>query len=475
MHHPTLFAYLVMGAFPVIGLLFDAFLPRHRAILCTLLVGFLFFPSIDLDLGIFHWDRISAPVLVVLMGVIFRDWDLLLNFRPRWFDLPMLIWCSTPFFSAFLNGYGAYEGMVLVSYKLISWGGPYFIGRLHFWNSSHLIDLAFYLFVGGVVYIPLCIFEIRFSPQLHAFLYGFHQHQFAQTVRGHYYRPTVFLQHGLMVAMWMGMTAYLGWALSVARVCNKFLGMPLGIWASFLALVLVAMQSLGALFLALAVWSLTLYCRRTRMKSLIIIFALIPIAWSVSRATGVLSSAAINQAASIVSADRAGSLAFRLNAENGLIARAWGNPVFGWSTRGFALVQNEMGQDRFAVSDGLWVISFSAYGLVGLISLLLMHLIPVLIVLKYAPPRRWSSEPITLIAGALSLVVATTAIDNLLNAMINPLFLLVMGALPTILRSSDWLDQPIESGNIPSDVSKTSTLTFGRILGFHGSGEKERG
>ena len=55
------------------------------------------------------------------------------------------------------------------------------------------------IFIGGLLYVPLCLFEIRMSPQLHKLVYGFHQHIFAQTFRFEGWRPTVFLQHGLAV------------------------------------------------------------------------------------------------------------------------------------------------------------------------------------------------------------------------------------------------------------------------------------
>ena len=55
------------------------------------------------------------------------------------------------------------------------------------------------------------MFEARLSPQLHSRLYGFTQHDFLQTVRGDYtYRPMVFMQHGLAVAMFLGMATVVG-------------------------------------------------------------------------------------------------------------------------------------------------------------------------------------------------------------------------------------------------------------------------
>ena len=45
------------------------------------------------------------------------------------------------------------------------------------------------------------LFEVRFSPQLNIWIYGFFQHDFQQMIRGGSFRPIVFLPHGLWVAL----------------------------------------------------------------------------------------------------------------------------------------------------------------------------------------------------------------------------------------------------------------------------------
>ena len=57
---------------------------------------------------------------------------------------------------------------------------------------------------------------------------------------------------------------------------------------------------------------------------------------------------------SIVGEDRAGSLEFRLDNEDMLIARAMQRPLFGWGGWGRARVHDEDGKD-ISVTDGLWI------------------------------------------------------------------------------------------------------------------------
>ena len=42
-------------------------------------------------------------------------------------------------------------------------------------TADTLRDLCLSIIIGGVIYLPLCLYEIRMSPQLHSIFYGFLQ------------------------------------------------------------------------------------------------------------------------------------------------------------------------------------------------------------------------------------------------------------------------------------------------------------
>ena len=74
---------------------------------------------------------------------------------------------------------------------------------------------------AALIYAPLCLLELRLSPQLHRWVYGYHQHDFVQTMRDGGYRPMVFMEHGLMVSFWMAaaaLTAFWLWHERTFRV-----------------------------------------------------------------------------------------------------------------------------------------------------------------------------------------------------------------------------------------------------------------
>ena len=61
------------------------------------------------------------------------------------------------------------------------WGVPYLIGRFYFNDAAGTRDLALGLLLGGILYLPFCLFEIRMSPVLHTTLYGLHPASIYQT------------------------------------------------------------------------------------------------------------------------------------------------------------------------------------------------------------------------------------------------------------------------------------------------------
>lgn len=465
--NPTFLAYASLAGFPILGLLFDAFLPRHRAVVATLLVGFLFLPALQIDLaGAIYWNRYTAPIFVIFLGVLFRDGRLIAQLRLRWFDWPMIIWCLVPFGSAVANGFGAYEGLSLVFYQTIRWGGPYLLGRIHFQTREQLLDLVRMLFLGGLLYLPFCLVEIRISPVFHNWFYGFHQQAFSQSLRGSFYRPTVFLANGLVVAMWMATTAFLGWSLLKARLGVRYLGLPAGLWVGAMVVVFLGMQSLGAVVLAFFLWVAVSFCRATHWKWPLVGLALIPFLWAGARTMGALPAATITEATSLVSAERAHSLNFRLQSEDRLTEHTLDHPLLGWSTRGFNKVQDDFGEvARPTIADGQWLIAFAAYGIVGVLAMLFLHLVPTLVALRYAPPWRWASEPMTFVAGALGMVIAMISLDNIFNAMASPLFMVAAAALPTVLTGSDWdpVDPEVEAS--PAAQLESGHLPFGRPFG----------
>ena len=212
----------LLAAIPA-GVLLFLVLPNRYAVLVNYLLAWLFLPQVEFDLPGFlpTIDRHNAPALASLLGLAFVSPERLLVGRPRWPDAFMALWCLAPLFSSISNGLGVYDGVSGVLTHTLSWGLTYYIARQVLADWEGLTALAHTIVIGGLIYLPLCALEARLSPQLHRWVYGFHAHDFLQTVRLGGWRPTVFLQHGLAVGLWMACATLLAFQLAVRRAHHR--------------------------------------------------------------------------------------------------------------------------------------------------------------------------------------------------------------------------------------------------------------
>jgi hypothetical protein len=214
----------MFGWIPLAISLFAVMKVRY-AIIAAYLIGWLFLPQAQYPIaGLPDYTRMTAVNAAVLLGVLLKDPQGLFAVRPRIWDLPMLVYCLSPLPTALRNNLGAYDGFSGILEALLTWGIPYWIGRAYFgdWRSIRLLAVA--VVVGGLVYMPLCLWEMRMSPQLHHTLYGFYPTRFERAVRLGGYRPMMFLRHGIAVGLWMCTTALAAFWLwrsgSVRRIMN---------------------------------------------------------------------------------------------------------------------------------------------------------------------------------------------------------------------------------------------------------------
>ena len=176
--------------------------PPQRAVVVAFIFAWLFLPNLSWRFtGIPDYSKVSATVFGVLMCVFLFDLPRLTMLRPRWFDLPMIINCLCPFAASISVGDGAYDGLSAILAQSIWWGFPYLIGRIYFSDLAGLRQLAVGIAMGGLIYMPLCLFELRMSPILETWVYGIYQLGAGFRYGG--FRPKVFLATGLELGMWM--------------------------------------------------------------------------------------------------------------------------------------------------------------------------------------------------------------------------------------------------------------------------------
>ena len=78
-----------------------AMLPTRQAAAIGVIGAWLLLPPYKLKIdGLPDYSKITAASLGLLAGTLIFNADRLVNFRPRWFDLPMLLWCFSGMFAS---------------------------------------------------------------------------------------------------------------------------------------------------------------------------------------------------------------------------------------------------------------------------------------------------------------------------------------------------------------------------------------
>lgn len=422
----------LFGIAPVALLLCGSLRPR-AGILATLLVGWLFLPEERLAVvGIPDYDKLVATNLAMLLGCLAFHPRTLFTYRPSWVDLPMALWCLAPSFSSLTNDLGAYDAVSVGVRQVLVWAIPYVIGRTYFNNAEALRDVAIAVVVGGLVYIPFCLAEVRLSPQLNSWVYGFHQNQFWRNVRFGGYRPVVFMQSGLMVGTWMATSTVVAfWCWVTGR--PRLLGVPWQVVIVALLATTILCKALYAILLLVVALGLLLIMRGGRTLAPLALLLLCVPTYMVARSTQTVQTETFSSiAAPLFGADRALSLQARLEQEDALLRHVSDRPLFGWGGwRRSWPVDPYTGEYELRGLDGLWTIVLGENGMYGLFTMFAMLLFPVVLVLARFKASDLNRDDYGATA-ALAVSLLLFCCDCLLNGMLNPFYLLVAGGLASL-------------------------------------------
>jgi len=449
---------MMFGIIFVAVKLFEKHPPRIAAA-AIFVLGWLFLPQAKYDIPILpDYAKTNAMGLAVLVGMLARDPKTIQMFRFSWIDVPMAAWCVAPFLSSVSNGLGAWDGGSAALATTVGWGLPYFIGRLYFRSFEALRELAIGMFLGGIIVAPLALIEMVISPQLHILFYGWYPHDFSQTKRGGGYRPSVFMAHGLELAMWNAAAAFMGWQLFLRKAIVKtvpLLKLPLLPAVAGVTAVLVLSRSSGALMLFLLAMGVYQASLMLRSKVPLLLLLLLPVVYMNLRATGAWDGTALVEAAGKLTGneERVGSLSFRLFNETLLVEKALQRPIFGWAGYNRSFVTDERG--RFiSVPDGMWILTFGKNGLWGLVALSgTVLLAPLLFILRL--PASGLRDPVTAPAAAFATFLGVFMADNLLNAMYNPIMMLAAGGLASLVLAGVKMPAGDTSQSHPSSLENT--------------------
>lgn len=373
-------AWSALLLWPILAIGFFALLPIPSALVATIVGGYLFLPErVGLDLPALPvLDKSTIPALAALLiaGVVAKRKaaSVQKGIVPRH---PAVVWLMVVLFlgvigTVFTNGdaflfrggrvpglsaWDLFAGSATMIMTLL----PFLLGRKYLaTEEAQLIALKTYVGLG-LAYSLLALFEVRMSPQLNVWIYGFFAHDFDQHIRGSGFRPLVFLNHGIWLAIFFAtvILAAAGLARSLDERTHKAYYLVFVLW---LLATLTVSRSLGALLIAVLFLGLLVQSQKTIRLGLLFVICVV-IFYPLLRSVGAVPVDLMVDLAARVNADRAASLGFRLLNEQLILNHGLERPLFGWGPWGRNLaVTLESG--RAVVPDGRWAITFGQGGYV---------------------------------------------------------------------------------------------------------------
>lgn len=455
---PPLFA---LFSWPVVAAVLFKTQSRTLAIILTIMGGYLFLPErIYFNLPIL--PTLDKRVIPVLSALAFAFWisgsgNVLKGFLPRSKIAAALIIVfvistlmtglansdAVQIGQRILPGLRPYDAFsaALVSAIIVL---PLLVGRKFLATQAAHRTLLLAIAGFGLVYALLALLEVRLSPQLNNWIYGFFPHGWVQHVRGGGFRPIVFLSHGLEVSLFLSMATLAALALSRAMPEYRFPFLGL---AGFLFLALFLSKSLGAYLICLLLAPIILFLPRWPQILAAFGIGLMIICYPIARGADLVPVDRALEFAESIDESRANSLRTRVVNEDILLARAQEKPLLGWGGWGRSRVFDDEGRD-ISITDGYWVISFGLGGWTRYISEFGLLMLPNLLLLF-----RFRRFGLSLETVALTILLSANLIDLIPNSNVSPLTWLVAGALWGRVEqtqiSASVAPEPAETGPTP--------------------------
>lgn len=447
---PNGLAYLMLALWPFVCLYLFRKLKLERALIWSILGGYLLLPPLaEFNLPLVPgMDKVTIPNVSVLLILIFamkQKVELWPESRMAQLLVVGLILCAIPttltngdpiifevlrdadpilFQVDALPGQTVRDiGSVLIGQVLML--VPFLLARQFLSSEEGLREILLALMVGALIYSIPSLIEIRLSPQMNTWIYGFFQHSFAQTMRGGGFRPIVFLPHSLWLALFV-CTALIATA-ALARVAEAPDRKRMFLFVGYLFVLLILCKSAASILYGIALTPLILFASPRLMIRVALVFAAVAVVYPMLRKFGVVPIWEMVEYAGTYSPDRAHSLGFRFYNEENLLARAAEKPWFGWGGWGRSLIRDLETGAIISIPDGRWIIVFGTFGWLGYVCEFGLLALP--LVLMWLFIRKNPKVVVSPFVAPLCLILGVTLIDMLLNATLTPMTWLCAGAV----------------------------------------------
>ena len=417
----------------VFSLVYRQFRDPRVYFLINLLGAWLFLPQSAVDLP-FLPDLTKYTVFSLSSLISMRLFGRKYKFRLRKCDWPVLVFCMIPIFTSLENGLGIWDGLSSTINAYLVWGIPYFLGRKYFRTIEDLKFILLGIVVAAAIYLPFIWFEIFMSPRLNQIVYGFNQADWVEHIRYGGWRPKVFMQHGLMVALFVSISVLAIFTLRAENKKTRILGIRSSVLEKILIITIIACKSGNGVVIMVMTILARIMTKAGMARVLLLTLVLIIAGYLTVRVSGCWDGLELITNVQSISGDaqRAGSLGARIKQENLFLHRAEEKWLFGWGGWGRAFPVNEYGVRLTRGVDSLWIIVYSENGIIALVSLFWVFLAAPCVVATRAGKMVLNNKEKSFIYMA-SFIPIFFMIDSLANAMVSPLYIMVAGSLTSVI------------------------------------------
>lgn len=422
-------------------LLFKRFkLELDTGVILALIVPYLVLPAktvIDLPL-IPPLDKYSIPIFTIV--VLLYNHPRANHFKPKnkviW--LFFLGFILSPFLTFLTNsspisfgpksipGLGFMDCVSMIVENFTRYYLPFFLGAMFITSDGSNRTLVRIIAGSVLIYSIPMLWEVRMSPQLQKDIYGYAL-QWAQQMRQGGFRPSVFLGHGLLVAMLAAQGFICALILAKSRD-KKLFRLNLMACSVYLLVVIILCKTLAALIYAVVFGAVIFFLKRKPIVLVALVVSFIVLSYPIMKPTLIPTDWLLEQAYDF-DPERGQSLGFRFENEEDLLNRANLKPFLGWGGWGRAFDYNEQGL-KTTTADGIWIIVFGAEGWLGYLLKFGLPFIAIFAVYRALNSERSTSpEKISFYTAGLCIVVAMNLIDSLPNSSLSTISFLVAGAI----------------------------------------------
>jgi O-Antigen ligase len=326
----------------------------------------------------------------------------------------------------------------------------FYLGRILYKSSRDLSTLVRLLTIAMLVYTLPILYEIRMSPQINHMIYGYTPGQFDQALRWGGYRPIVCFPTGIHLTAFLLACAMM---VAAAARSGKAIGkLPMRAVTLYLVAMLVLCKSTGAIIYGLLFIPLIAFGSPRRMLTVAKVIGIFFLLYPFLRINNMLPTKSFVDLFTSLSADRAESLAYRFDMEQGLIDLTRMRPWFGWGGWGRPFVYDPITGRLITVVDGAVIITLASHGLVGFLTYFLPYGYTVVRAARLVKKIKSRSDKIIL--SGLALTCSVFLVDLIVNSAFFPVFMLLTGALYGLpsgiiaeekaAEAAGWQEPPLE-------------------------------